>query len=389
MREKKFLLLTAVTAALMAVVAGCGTASAPASEKTTAQAAQTQAAVDLDSLDPSPDWVGKLDAAKDADQLFVVAGVGQTTAYVSMHQKDENGNWKEILTTPGYIGKYGLGKTKEGDAKTPIGEYHFNYAFGIADDPGCVFPYQKVTDDDYWSGDQREGYHYNEMVSIKDLPDLNTDDSEHIVDYNYHYQYCMNISWNEDGTPGRGSAIFLHCLGPNKPYTGGCIAIPQDKMITAMQNVKKDCVVEIDTLENIAPDYYKDWDLGPATTEEEDYAPDVQVDYGKSDIYTQEDMQAAIEKIQDEFTNWKGCEMHSIRYASDDCNSEENIKWVNEQAEGKNYTQCIQFNSDFHSPVKEEDIEGTAWEPDQEYKDYQWTLAREDGGPWELVTWGY
>ena len=48
-----------------------------------------------------------------------------------------------------------------------------------------------------------------------------------------------------------------------------------------------------------------------------------------------------------------------------------------------------QFNSDFHSPVKEEDLAGTAWEPDQEYKDYQWTLAREEGSPWELVTWGY
>ena len=217
--------------------------------------------LDLKTLNDSPEWVAALPQAKTANQLFVVAGVGETTAYVSMHQKDENGNWKEILTTPGYIGKKGLGKTKEGDAKTPVGEFHFNYAFGIADDPGCVFPYQKVTEDDYWSGDQREGHHYNEMVSIKDLPDLNTADSEHIADYIYHYQYCMNISWNENGEPGKGSAIFLHCLGPNKPYTGGCVAIPQDKVITAMQNVDKDCVVVIDTLQKIAPDYYSDWDL--------------------------------------------------------------------------------------------------------------------------------
>ena len=35
-----------------------------------------------------------------------------------MHEKDENENWKEMITTPGYIGKAGLGKTKEGDAKT-------------------------------------------------------------------------------------------------------------------------------------------------------------------------------------------------------------------------------------------------------------------------------
>lgn len=52
----------------------------------------------------------------------MVAGIGKTTAYVSMHQKDADGNWKQIFTTPGYIGKSGLGKTKEGDAMTPVGD---------------------------------------------------------------------------------------------------------------------------------------------------------------------------------------------------------------------------------------------------------------------------
>ena len=148
---------------------------------------------DIATAEDSPEWVAGLEQAKDANQLFVVAGVGKTTAYVSMHQKDEDGNWKQIITTPGYIGKLGLGKTKEGDAKTPVGTFKFNYAFGIAPDPGCAISYQQVTDDDYWSGDQREDYGYNTMVSIKDLPDLNTEDSEHIVDYTYHYQYCLNL----------------------------------------------------------------------------------------------------------------------------------------------------------------------------------------------------
>ena len=41
------------------------------------------------------------------------------------------------------------------------------------------------------------------------------------MDYPYHYQLCLNISYNEEGTPGLGSGIFLHCLGPAKPFTGG------------------------------------------------------------------------------------------------------------------------------------------------------------------------
>ena len=68
----------------------------------------------------------------------------------------------------------------------------------------------------------------------------------------------MNISYNEDGTPGRGSAIFLHCLGDQRPYTGGCVAIPRNHMITVLRNVKKDCVVVIDSLKNISPEVSPD-----------------------------------------------------------------------------------------------------------------------------------
>lgn len=210
----------------------------------------------------SPAWVSALGEEKNAEQLFVVAGVGHTTAYVSMHEKDSSGAWKQIITTPGFIGKNGLGKEIEGDYKTPTGTFFFNYAFGIAEDPGCALDYHQVTADDYWSGDPCCGHHYNEMVSIRDLPDLDTADSEHIIDYTYHYQYCMNISYNAEETPGLGSGIFLHCLGPNKPYTGGCVAIPKDLMITVMKTVRPDCVVVIDSLENISPETWDDWGLG-------------------------------------------------------------------------------------------------------------------------------
>jgi|GEM_PF-964373 len=244
MKTMKWLPAVVLGAALLAGLAGCG--------KKDAEVPQRQ---------DSPEWAAQLGEEKNAEQLFVVAGITQTTAYVSMHEKDESGNWKEIMTTPGYIGKFGLGKTKEGDGMTPVGDFHFNYAFGIADDPGCAIKYQKVTGDDYWSGDVREGYHYNEMVSLKDYPDLAVDDSERIMDYEYQYQYCLNISYNEECVPGLGSAIFLHCLGPVKPYTGGCVAIPRNCMETVMKNVREDCVVVIDSLETLNPDEWNNMGL--------------------------------------------------------------------------------------------------------------------------------
>ena len=204
----------------------------------------------------SPEWVTALPSAQDENvkQLFVVAAIemDRTTATISLHERDENGQWKQVLSTPGFVGKNGLcadGDHKEGCAQTPAGIYHFNKAFGIAADPGCAIPYIQVDDNTYWSGDPDR--QYNQMVDIRDVPDLVMDDSEHIVEYEYQYQYCLNISFNEEGTPGRGSAIFLHCFGPLKPWTGGCVAVPENIMKIIMQRVQPDCVVVIDTLDNL------------------------------------------------------------------------------------------------------------------------------------------
>lgn len=112
----------------------------------------------------------------------------------------------------------------------------------------------------------------------------------------------------------------------------------------------------------------------------------VDIDYGSSNIYSQSDMDSAIKFIKNEFSTWKGCELHSIRYSSDKYNNEENIKWLNELGDGNTkFTQCIKFVSDFRSPKSG----GDAWEADSEYTDWQWWLARTDGGEWILMDWGY
>ena len=205
----------------------------------------------------SPEWVRALPQAQDlgTNQMLIVAasGMDKTTCNVSMHERDEAGNWIQILSVDGYVGKNGMvfdSERKEGCGKTPIGVYHFNKAFGIADDPGCAIPYVKVTKDLYWSSDMRDGMRYNEMVSINDYPDLDKKNSEHLIDYTKAYQYCLNISFNDECTPGRGSAIFLHCTGNNK-YTAGCVAVSKDAMVKIMKCVDPECLVVIDTKANL------------------------------------------------------------------------------------------------------------------------------------------
>lgn len=117
--------------------------------------------------------------------------------------------------------------------------------------------------------------------------------------------------------------------------------------------------------------------------------PDVSIDYGSSEIYSREDMDEAIELIVKEFDTWRGCELHSIAYGSDEACNADNLAWMNELGAaggaGETFTQCIEFTSDFHSPKNG----GGAWNPDQEYTGWQWWLARTEDGPWQLMTWGY
>ena len=84
---------------------------------------------------------------------------------------------------------------------------------------------------------------------------ISTTSSPHNERFQYEYQYCLNISYNEEGTAGKGSAIFLHCLGNRKPRTGGCVAIPEEQMYFVMQHVDPDCVVVIDSMENFGAEF--------------------------------------------------------------------------------------------------------------------------------------
>ncbi len=117
--------------------------------------------------------------------------------------------------------------------------------------------------------------------------------------------------------------------------------------------------------------------------------PEIKIDYGTSSVFSQEEMDAAIELIEKEFSTWDGCELHSISYSSDEECSADNVAWMNDLEEANDaeetFTQCIMFKSSFHSPKNG----GGAWNPDQEYTDWQWWLARSDGGQWKLMTWGY
>lgn len=122
--------------------------------------------------EPSPDWVMALPQAAQTSRLLIVACHEKTTAWVSLHEKeDTDGSFNMIMTTVGFIGKNGLGDGN-GDKKTPAGS----------------FPYRRP---------------------------------------------------------------LFNAFDDRRPFTDGTVAIPRDKLNFLESHVSDDCLIVIDTLENL------------------------------------------------------------------------------------------------------------------------------------------
>ena len=110
----------------------------------------------------------------------------------------------------------------------------------------------------------------------------------------------------------------------------------------------------------------------------------VSIDYGKSTIYSQRDMDSAISVIKKEFSSWDGCVLHTIAFTSDSI-CKDNVGYCNDLRKDAGFNECIVFESSFHSPKNG----GEGFESDLEYMGWSWYLARKDNGAWALLTWGY
>ena len=105
------------------------------------------------------------------------------------------------------------------------------------------------------------------------------------------------------------------------------------------------------------------------------------IDLGESKIFSQEDLQSAVDAILAEFSTWEGTEMHLVTYAGD-VQSLSELEYVKKHYEG--YDEVAVFLSAFRSPKEQYG----AWEPDEEYT-YSWCAARKDKGEWNLINWGW
>lgn len=177
-------------------------------------------------------------AAQETDQIILVTGDGSGSSRVTVSYFKKNGTegWSEVFAVPGYCGYNGItGDKKEGDRKTPSGDYRFNLAFGIYENPDSVMPYRKVKSTDYWVDDSSSPY-YNKLVDTA-VTAKSWNSAEHLSKIVPQYHYVLSLDYNSSCVPGQGSAIFLHGYHTTKTWTEGCVAIPEEQMKLLLQNV--------------------------------------------------------------------------------------------------------------------------------------------------------
>lgn len=108
----------------------------------------------------------------------------------------------------------------------------------------------------------------------------------------------------------------------------------------------------------------------------------VKIDYGSSELYSNEEMDAAIAIICDKIDSWVGVKLYSVSYAYDDW-CEDELEKINENTDHADYTECIVFRSHFRTPF----WAGDAWTANTDYY-WNWYLVRTDDSPWQLYSYG-
>ena len=136
---------------------------------------------------------------------------------------------------------------------------------------------------------------------------------------------------------------------------------------------------------------YQRWECQPGeimynTISDDEFIDDVEqkADWNwTSEIYSDEDLQAAVDKIVNYFD--VKVEMQEITY-----------QWDEESANQLNYCkelnpevdECVFFKTNFYIP-QQDAVMAWAFEPDTTLTDYEWYLGRTAGGEWNVLTAGY
>lgn len=132
---------------------------------------------------------------------------------------------------------------REGDAKTPLGEYHLRFGFYRADRlprPRTALTFRPLRQEDGWC-DAPDDTAYNRYIRLPykaSHEKLWRDDGA--------YDIILVISHNDSPPiPGLGSAVFIHIAQPDDRQTLGCIALAPEEMVQLLPRLEMGMKVTI------------------------------------------------------------------------------------------------------------------------------------------------
>jgi L,D-peptidoglycan transpeptidase YkuD (ErfK/YbiS/YcfS/YnhG family) len=161
----------------------------------------------------------------------VAASYGATFARLTAYHL-ANGRWRKVLGPwTARIGRRGMAppwRKREGDQRTPSGDFAFGFFFGALPNPGVAFKYRQAHPYDFWDDDPSSP-RYNEWVDER-YGDAGAAPEPMDVS---GYDYGAVIAYNTARTPGLGSAIFLHVnIGT---ATSGCVTLPMGELLRLLR----------------------------------------------------------------------------------------------------------------------------------------------------------
>jgi L,D-peptidoglycan transpeptidase YkuD (ErfK/YbiS/YcfS/YnhG family) len=170
-----------------------------------------------------------------SDQVITVVAASSrsTSARLTAWQRGPSG-WAAVLgPVTARIGASGVGRPSETTARTPAGTFSLTEAFGRAGDPGTALPYRAVDGDDWWVSDVHSP-RYNQYAECAPTTcDFDEGVSENLLAAGAAYDHAVVIDYNRAGTPGAGSAYFLH-VSTGAP-TAGCVAVDAGSLVTILR----------------------------------------------------------------------------------------------------------------------------------------------------------